>query len=237
MESRALLFGSGDVPGDRNPVRRRLTAEFIGTAGLVCAVVGSGIMAERLSGGNIAIALLANTIATGTALYFLIVSLAPISGAHFNPVVTLGNFLSRDLDWKRASGYIAAQVSGGLLGTMTANLMFDLPPIIASTKIRAGPSLWLGEIVATFGLVGVIAAVRKQSLPVIAGCVAAFICSAYWFTSSTSFANPAVTLARAFSDSFAGIRLVDVPAFVVAQIVAALAGFIVFRWLFAENDL
>jgi len=216
---------------------QRLTTEFLGTAGLVCAVVGSGIMAERLSGGNVAIALLANTAATGAALYFLIVSFAPVSGAHFNPAVTLVNVLRRDLGFKGAIGYWAAQVSGGVLGTAVANLMFDLPPLFASTKVRTGAGPWLGEFVATFGLIGVIIAVRKQSLPVIAACVAAFISAAYWFTSSTSFANPAVTLARAFSDSFAGIRLIDVPAFVVVQIVGAVAAFLVFNWLFAEKEI
>jgi glycerol uptake facilitator-like aquaporin len=215
---------------------RRLLAEFLGTAGLVCAVVGSGIMAERLSGGNVAVALLANTAATGAALYFLIVSFAPVSGAHFNPAVTLMSLLRRDLSWRDALGYFTAQFSGGVLGTAIANLMFDLPPLFASTKVRTGSGQWLGEFVATFGLVGVIIAVRRQSLSVIAGSVASFISAAYWFTSSTSFANPAVTLARAFSDTFAGIRPLDVPAFIVVQIVGALAAFIVFRWLFFDSE-
>ena len=217
----------------------RLIAEFLGTAGLVCVVVGSGILAERLSGGNAAVALLANTAATGTALYFLIVSLAPISGAHFNPAVTLVNLLGGDIGWKDALGFVAAQFGGGVLGTAVANLMFELPPLFASIKVRTGIGQWLGEFVATFGLVGVIIAVtrKRQSLPVIAACVAAFISAAYWFTSSTSFANPAVTLARAFSDTFAGIRLIDVPAFVVVQIAGALAAFIVFRWLFTSEEL
>lgn len=216
---------------------RKLAAEFIGTAALVCAVVGSGIMAERLSGGNVAIALLANTIATGAALYFLIVAFAPLSGAHFNPAVTLINFLRGDLGMKESVGYFAAQFGGGISGTAIANLMFDLPPLFASTKIRSGFGQWLGEFVATFGLVGVIIAVRQRSLPVIAASVAAFISAAYWFTSSTSFANPAVTLARGFSDTFAGIRLVDVPAFVVVQIIGAVTGYFVFSWLSAEKEL
>jgi glycerol uptake facilitator-like aquaporin len=205
---------------------------------LVCAVVGSGIMAERLSGGNVAIALLANTIATGAALYFLIVAFAPLSGAHFNPAVTLANVLSGNYSVKEALGYFAAQVTGGLLGTAAANLMFDLPPLFASTKVRTGMGQWLGEFIATFGLVGVIIAVTKkrQSIPVVAGCVAAFISAAYWFTSSTSFANPAVTLARAFSDTFAGIRLIDVPVFIVVQIVGATAAYLVFNWLFVDAD-
>ena len=218
---------------------RRLIAEFLGTAGLVCVVVGSGILAERLSGGNAAVALLANTAATGAALYFLIVSLAPISGAHFNPAVTLVNLLGGDIGWKDALGFVAAQFGGGVLGTAVANLMFELPPLFASIKVRTGFGQWLGEFVATFGLMGVIIAVtrKRQSLPVIAACVAAFISAAYWFTSSTSFANPAVTLARAFSDTFAGIRLIDVPAFVVVQIAGAMAAFIVFRWLFTSEEL
>jgi len=218
---------------------RRLIAEFLGTAGLVCVVVGSGILAERLSGGNAAVALLANTAATEAALYFLIVSLAPISGAHFNPAVTLVNLLGGDIGWKDALGFVAAQFGGGVLGTAVANLMFELPPLFASIKVRTGFGQWLGEFVATFGLMGVIIAVtrKRQSLPVIAACVAAFISAAYWFTSSTSFANPAVTLARAFSDTFAGIRLIDVPAFVVVQIAGAMAAFIVFRWLFTSEEL
>lgn len=215
---------------------RRIFAEFFGTAGLVCAVIGSGIMAERLSGGNVAIALLANTAATGSALFFLIVAFGPLSGAHFNPAVTLVNVLRREVGLKEAVGYFAAQFSGGLLGTAVANLMFDLPPLFASTKVRTGFGQWLGEFVATFGLVGVIIAVRRQSLPVIAACVAAFISAAYWFTSSTSFANPAVTIARAFSDTFAGIRLADAPVFIVVQIVGALAAFVVFGWLFSDPE-
>lgn len=220
-------------------MKRRIIAEFIGTAGLVCAVVGSGIMAERLSGGNVAIALLANTIATGAALYFLIVAFAPVSGAHFNPAVTVANVLSGNYTIREAAGYFAAQFSGGVLGTAVANLMFDLPPLFASTKVRTGAGQWLGEFIATFGLVGVIIAVTKkrQSIPVVAGCVAAFISAAYWFTSSTSFANPAVTLARAFSDTFAGIRLIDVPVFIVMQFVGAVAAYFVFDWLFAEKEL
>jgi glycerol uptake facilitator-like aquaporin len=220
-------------------MKRRLLSEFLGTAGLVCAVVGSGIMAERLSGGNVAIALLANTAATGAALFFLIASFAPVSGAHFNPAVTLANLLSGNYRFKEGVGYFAAQFSGGLLGTAVANLMFGLPALFASTKVRTGGGQWLGEFVATFGLVGVIIAVTKkrQSVPVVAGCVAAFISAAYWFTSSTSFANPAVTLARAFSDTFAGIRLIDVPVFVVMQFIGAVAAYVVFNWLFAEKEI
>lgn len=215
---------------------RKIIAEFIGTAALVCVVVGSGIMAERLSGGNAAIALLANTAATGAALYFLIVAFAPLSGAHFNPAVTLVNVLRREISLKDSAGYIAAQIAGGILGTAIANLMFDLPPLFASTKVRTGFGQWLGESVATFGLVGVIIGVRNQSLPVIAACVAAFISAAYWFTSSTSFANPAVTIARTFSDSFAGIRPSDASAFILVQIVGAVAAFFVFGWLFSDSE-
>lgn len=235
MGTSALLIGCRNAPSDNRSMKNRLAAEFIGTAGLVCAVVGSGIMAERLSNENAGVALLANTAATGAALYFLIVSLAPVSGAHFNPAVTLVNLMIREMDSKCALGYVAAQISGGVLGTAVANLMFGLPALFPSTKARTGSGQWLGEFIATFGLIGVIIAVRKQSLPVNAACVAAFIPSAYWFTSSTSFANPAVTFARGFSDSFAGIRLVDVPAFVVVQIVGSLAAFVIFRWFHMEE--
>lgn len=218
---------------------RKVIAEFIGTAGLVCAVVGSGIMAERLAGGNMAIALLANTIATGAALFFLIVTFAPVSGANFNPAVTFVNFLRGEIVTKDALFYIASQISGGLAGTALANVMFDLPPFFASTKTRFGLSQWLGEFVATFGLVGVIIAVTrsKRATETIALAVACYITAAYWFTSSTSFANPAVTIARSFSDTFAGIRPIDAPAFIVAQLIGSVFSFLVFRWLFADKEL
>ena len=199
---------------------------------LVCAVVGSGIMAERLAGGNIAVALLANTIATGAALFALIVMLAPISGAHFNPVVSLTAAMSGEVTWGIAFRYIVAQLIGGLGGTAIANVMFDLPVFFYSAKVRSGFTQMLGEFIATFGLVGVIIAVsRRQSIPVIAAAVAAYITAAYWFTSSTSFANPAVTIARSLTDTFTGIRPADAPPFIVAQVFGALAASYFFNWL------
>jgi len=211
---------------------RRLVAEFIGTAMLLAVVVGSGIMAERLSGGNIAIALLANTTATGAALFALIFMFAPISGAHFNPAVTLSEAFNGAIEWKDASGYLVAQITGALFGVGIANLMFDLPVYFASTKVRTGSSQWLGEFIATFGLIAVIASCsRLQKAVVIPFAVAAYIMAAYWFTSSTSFANPAVTIARSFSDTFAGIRPIDAPAFIVAQLLGAFVATVIFRWL------
>lgn len=211
---------------------RRLVSEFVGTAMLLATVVGSGIMAERLSGGNVAIALLANTIATGAALVALIFTFAPISGAHFNSAVTLSEVLNGSITWKAASGYIVAQILGALLGVGVANLMFDLPVYFASTKVRTGPSQWLGEFVATFGLIAVIAGCsRLQKAVVVPFAVAAYITAAYWFTSSTSFANPAVTIARSLSDTFAGIRPIDAPGFVGAQLLGAFTATVIFRWL------
>ena len=211
---------------------RRLVAEFLGTAMLLAAVVGSGIMAERLAGGNVAVALLANTLATGAALVALIFTFAPISGAHFNPVVTLSDAMNGGTTWSDAALYLVAQVCGALLGVGIANLMFDLPTFFASTKPRTGFSQWLGEFVATFGLIAVIhGCSRLQKAVVIPFVVAAYITAAYWFTSSTSFANPAVTIARSLSNTFTGIRPVDAPAFMAAQLLGALTATILFRWL------
>jgi glycerol uptake facilitator-like aquaporin len=222
-------------------ISRRLTAEFIGTVMLLAAVVGSGIMAERLAGGNIAVALLANTIATGAALFALIMMFGFVSGAHFNPVVTAVTVIDGETSPRDALLYVPAQVSGAVLGTAIANLMFDLPVFFASTKVRSWPSQWLGEFVATFGLVAVVIAVarRHKSLAVIAASVACYITAAYWFTSSTSFANPAVTVARTLSDTFAGIRPADAPAFIAAQIAGGLTAAVAFRWLIQkeENDI
>ncbi len=216
----------------KNDLLRRFAAEFLGTAMLLAAVVGSGIMAERLSGGNVAVALLANSIATGAALIALILTFAPLSGAHFNPAVTLSEALNGAIKWKEASGYLIAQIIGALGGVALANLMFDLPLFFVSTKVRNGPSQWLGEFVATFGLIAVIAGCsRLQKRVVIPFAVAAYITAAYWFTSSTSFANPAVTIARSLSDTFAGIRPIDAPAFIISQILGAIAATIIFRWL------
>lgn len=211
---------------------RRLAAEFLGTAMLLCAVVGSGIMAERLAGGNVAVALLANTIATGAALVALILMFAPISGAHLNPVVSMAAAINGETSWSDAAIYTMVQILGGLLGVAVADLMFDLPVLFASTKIRTGFGQWLGEFVASFGLVGVIVAVSRQhKIPIVAVAVAAYITAAYWFTSSTSFANPAVTIARSMSDTFAGIRPGDAPAFVAAQFLGAVSASFLFNWL------
>lgn len=215
---------------------RRLAAEFLGTAGLLAAVVGSGIMAERLAGGNVAVALLANTIATGTALFALILSFSQVSGAHFNPAVTMTELLSKKISIGDAGAYITMQFAGATLGVIIANAMFDLPLVFASQKARTGPAQWLSEFVATFGLILVIAAAArvKSKFAVPAG-VAAYISAAYWFTASTSFANPAVTLARSLSDTFAGIRPVDVPRFMIAQMLGAIAAFMLARWLFVDD--
>jgi glycerol uptake facilitator-like aquaporin len=196
--------------------------EAIATAFLLIAVVGSGIMAERLSGGNIAIALLANAVATGGALVALILAFGPHSGAHMNPVVTLAAALTNGLRWHVALVYIAAQVAGAVAGVLIAHLMFDLPVIEFSRHVRTGPGQWLGETVATFGLLVVIWGCRAHRAPVTAFAVAAYITGAYWFTSSTSFANPAVTLARSLTDTFSGIRMVDAPGFILAQCVGVL---------------
>jgi len=199
---------------------------------LVAAVVGSGIMAERLSAGNGALALLANSIATGCALVFLILTFGPISGSHMNPVVTLSAGMLGDLSKRDAAFYALMQVIGGLVGTIVANIMFDLPALTASTKARSGAGVWLGEFVATFGLIGIVIAVgRRGTVPQTAAAVAGYISAAYWFTSSTSFANPAVTIARTVTESFTGIRPADAPAFILIQFVAAFAATKVFSWL------
>jgi glycerol uptake facilitator-like aquaporin len=202
---------------------RATLAEVIGTALLLAAVVGSGIMAERLCGGNVGLALLANAIATGGALYALIVMFGPVSGAHFNPVVTLALTLRGDSERSRLLPFLVAQVAGAILGVWLAHLMFDLPILQASTKVRTGIGQWSAEATATFGLVLLIVlGVRKQAafLP---AAVAVYIVGAYWFTASTSFANPAVTVARSLSNTFAGILPADAPAFIVAQVVGGAA--------------
>jgi glycerol uptake facilitator-like aquaporin len=212
-------------------LKRRAAAEAVGTAMLLAAVVGSGIMGERLAGGNVAVALLANTIATGAALVALILTFGPISGAHFNPAVTLADALQGGLSWRDVPAYLAAQVVGAFAGVATANLMFGLPVFFASRHARHGGSQLFSEFVATFGLLSVIwgcARLRSQAVPF---AVAAYITAAYWFTASTSFANPAVTLARSASDTFAGIRPVDAPGFVTAQLLGAFAATYLFRWL------
>ena len=217
----------------RPSLNRRIAAEFFGTAFLVAAVVGSGIMAERLSGGNVAIALLANTIATGAALVTLILTFGPISGAHFNPAVSLADTIEGGLSWRDLGAYIVAQIFGGIGGTLAAHAMFGLPLISLSRHVRAGPSQFLSEFIAAFGLLCVIWGCSRSSSnsPLVPFAVASYITAAYWFTASTSFANPAVTIARALSDTFAGIRPRDVPLFVVAQLLGALTATMLFRWL------
>ena len=210
---------------------RRLFAEGLGTAILVATVVGSGIMAERLSGGNQAIALLGNTIPTGAILVVIITVLGPISGAHFNPAVTLV-FAARERRWKDVAPYILVQCVGGIGGTILAHLMFDLAPIAIGTTARSGPSQWFAEAVATFTLVlTILGGVRfsPSSIPWLVGLV---ITAAYWFTASTSFANPAVTLARGFTTTFAGIAINHVPAFIVSQLIGATIGAVVASFLF-----
>ena len=197
---------------------RRVAAEFLGTLFLVATVVGSGIMGERLAAGNVAIALLANTIATGAALVALILAFGPISGAHLNPVVTLADAMERGIAWKETPAYIFAQVLGGISGAIAAHLMFGLPVVSLSRHDRSGAAQMFSEFVATFGLLAVIWGCSRLRSNAMAFAVGAYITAAYWFTASTSFANPAVTIARSLSDTFAGIRPVDAPGFIVAQI-------------------
>ncbi|HYJ91696.1 MAG TPA: MIP/aquaporin family protein [Pyrinomonadaceae bacterium] len=211
---------------------RKTVAEFLGTAMLLAAVVGSGIMAERLANGNNAIALLANTIAIGAALVALILTFGPISGAHFNPAVTICDAWQKGITVRKAFVYVIAQLIGAVSGVALANLMFGLPVFFASEKRRTGFSQWLAEFVATFGLLAVIwGCSRLHRSVIVPFAVAAYIMAACWFTSSTSFANPAVTIARSLSDTFAGISPQDVPAFVVSQILGAFAATVVFSWL------
>lgn len=209
---------------------RRLAAEALGAAMLLATVVGSGIMGEKLAGGNVAIALLANSIATGTALYALILVFGPLSGAHFNPAVTLVATLNKQLKWNEATAYAGAQIIGAFAGVAAAHAMFGEPAFFASQHQRTGAAQWWAEGVATFGLLVVILGSARQSLPAVAAAVGAYITAAYWFTASTSFANPAVTLARSATDTFAGIRPVDVPAFVLAQVAGALVAAGAMRW-------
>lgn len=203
-------------------LHRRLAAEALGSGFLFAAVIGSGIMAERLAGGNDALALLANTAATAAILYVLIEILAPISGAHFNPAVTLAFRLDREIGTGAAAAYVAAQLVGGFAGVLVAHAMFELPLLQLGVKSRTGAGQWLGEFVATFGLVLVIRLGARRKPATVPAVVALYIAAAYWFTSATSFANPAITLARSLTDSFAGIAPVDAPGFIAAQLVGAL---------------
>ena len=209
----------------------RVMAEFLGTGLLVAAVVGSGIMAERLCGGNVAIALLANTISTGAALVALILAFGPISGAHFNPAVSLADATEGGLSWPETPAYIAAQIAGGIGGAWLAHGMFRLPVISLSHRIRSGPPQILSEFVATFGLLSVIWGCSRSRPNAVPFAVGSYITAAYWFTASTSFANPAVTIARSLSDTFAGIRPADVIPFILAQLAGGFAATFVFRWL------
>jgi len=214
---------------------RPLAAEFAGSAFLSATVIGSGIAALALSGGNIALALLANAIATGCILFVIISVFAPISGAHFNPAVSLVLALSRQLAGRKLAAYVVAQCVGGLLGAALANLMFGLPVIEFSTKIRAGGHLWLSEAVAVVMLLGAIFGGLAHGPRAVPALVGLTITATYWFTASTSFANPAVTFGRMFSDSFAGIAPSSAPAFILAQIAGALLGLAIWRWLFWQE--
>ena len=216
-------------------LKRKAAAEFLGTAFLLMVVVGSGIMGERLAEGNGAIALLANAIATGAGLAFLILTFGEISGAHFNPVVTLTEVFRGNLSLQESFLYIFFQITGAFVGVGIANLMFDLPVYFASTKIRTGNSQLLSEFVATFGLIAVIRAGVKFRPNLVFLMVASYITAAYWFTASTSFANPAVTLARSVSNTFAGINPLNVPMFIAAQLLGAFAATFVFNWLLEEK--
>jgi glycerol uptake facilitator-like aquaporin len=224
------------VSATRFDMARRLLGEALGTAFLLATVVGSGIMAERLADGNVALALLANAIATGAMLVVLITIFGPISGAHFNPAVTLCFLIRREIGAPNALAYLAAQLVGAATGTWCAHLMFDLPILMLGGTVRAGVGQWVGEAVATFGLVAAILACVRSRPKAVAAVVGLYITAAYWFTSSTSFANPAVTVARMLTDSFAGIRPADVPAFIAAQLLGALAASLVAGWLFAGPE-
>jgi glycerol uptake facilitator-like aquaporin len=218
----------------KQPLRHRLVAEAIGTAMLLAAVVGSGIMGERLAAGNVAVALLANSLATGGALVALILAFGPISGAHFNPAVTLAIASQRGLRWREVPAYLIAQLFGAFAGVGIAHLMFGLPLFFASQHVRQGSGQLLGEFVATFGLLAVIFGCDRFKPAMVPFGVAAYIVAACWFTASTSFANPAVTLARSVTDTFAGIRPVDVPLFIVAELLGAVVATALFRWFDSE---
>jgi glycerol uptake facilitator-like aquaporin len=221
----------------RPDLARRLVAEGLGTAFLLAVVVGSGIMGERLAGGNVALALLGNTLPTGAALVVLILIFAPISGAHFNPVVSLCFALRRELPWSEVGPYVVAQIVGGLAGVAVAHAMFELPFVfVASTHVRVGPAQWLSEFVATFGLLATIFGCLRSRPEAIPQAVGLYVTAGYWFTASTCFANPAVTIARALTDTFSGIRPADAPAFIAAQALGAMAAMLLFRWLAGRRE-
>jgi glycerol uptake facilitator-like aquaporin len=216
---------------------RRLAAELLGTAFLVATVVGSGVMAETLAGGNAAVALLGNTLATGAILVVLIAMLGPISGAHFNPAVSLVFLLGREMSARVFLGYVVAQIAGGILGTLLAHVMFDLPLLQVSQHVRHGPAQVLSEVVATFGLLATILGCRRSRPEIIPVAVALYVVAGYWFTASTCFANPAVAIARSLSDTFAGIRPVDVPWFIFAELAGAIGAAGFFRWLLSAESV
>ena len=216
---------------------RRVTAEALGTALLLATVVGSGIMAQRLAGGNVAIALLGNTLPTGAILVVLILIFGPLSGAHFNPVVSAAFAARRELAWHDAAFYITAQIGGAILGVWLAHLMFDLAPLQVSQTIRSGPGQWLSEAVATFGLLLTIFGCLASAPASVPYAVGLYIIAAYWFTASTSFANPAVTISRSLSDTFAGFAPMDAPAFVAAQILGAAAAVAVSIWMWRKSSV
>ncbi len=221
------------IKSEQFDLPRRLAAEGLGTAFLVMSVVGSGIMGEQLAGGNEGLVLLVNTLATGATLTTLILIFSAISGAHFNPVVSLSFALQRQLSWKDFSAYTIVQIMGGICGTMMVHIMFNLPLITEATHARTGAGIWIGEIIATFALIATIIGclrTRAEALPYAVGLI---IMAGYWYTSSTSFANPAVTIARALSNTFSGIRPEDVPTFIAAQIVGAVLATIMFRWIWS----
>ena len=215
---------------------RAHTAEALGSFFLFATVVGSGIMAERLSGGNVAVALLGNTMATGAMLFVLITMLGPISGAHFNPAVSMVMAMRREIGWGEAASYTIVQIAFGVLGVWAAHLMFDMPIFELSTKARTGIGQWASEAIATFGLILTIIGTLRHRPNWVPASVALYITAAYWFTSSTSFANPAITIARSLSESFAGIAPVNVPGFIIAQLAGAIAGWFVGKALFAMPE-
>jgi glycerol uptake facilitator-like aquaporin len=218
------------------PFRQRLAAEALGTAFLLAAVVGSGIMAQRLSGGNVALALLGNALPTGAMLVVLILIFGPVSGAHFNPAVSMAFALRRKLPWRDAAAYVAMQIFGGLVGVWAAHLMFELPLWQVSATMRGGWGQWLAEVIAAFGLTLTVFGCCARARDAVAYAVGLYITAAYWFTASTSFANPAVTLARALSDTFAGIAPAGVVPFIFAQLIGALAAAALAQWLWPDDE-
>jgi glycerol uptake facilitator-like aquaporin len=221
---------------EKSTQAQRLGAEFLGTAFLLATVIGSGIMGERLSGGNVAIALLGNTLPTGAILFVLITMFGPISGAHFNPAVTAVFAFRKELSAAEAINFVVAQVLGAIVGVLAAHLMFEETVLQVSTKLRAGPAQWFSEWVAAFGLVLTILLTLKANRAAVAASVGLYITAAYWFTASTSFANPAVTIARALSNTFAGIRPHDVAPFIIAQLAGAMVAAYACRWLLQEKN-